>query len=130
MAGAVYTGGREGTHAVTVCKPVGGGVVDVENVPLDQSQLWIDRGYYQCGTTGDEAHTGYCIATPAGQDCQPAPEDVKQTTTSVYIPPANVNVTPARLPAVGSGDLTLLIALAGAALAAFVCKEVGDRRRM
>lgn len=83
-------------------------MVDIENVPLDTAQQWFDKGYYQCGETGDAQHTGYCLTTPQGTDCTPA---AKQELGQVSFqgepspfPPHNT------LPDVGAGSGSLIIA--------------------
>lgn len=81
--GVIYTGGREGTHGVIMCKPVGGGVVDIENVPIDQANLYQANGYYQCDGTGDSpTQVGYCIPSPQGYNCTPAPAGQPQQSVS------------------------------------------------
>lgn len=116
-----YTGGRLGTHAVTLCKPVGGGVVDIENVPIDQANNWITNfAYYQCGETGT-GPTGYCITTPEGTDCTPSPYPGQPTPIKVAaVAPAPVQTsvavhqpTPTRLPSVGAGnDIVMALSIA------------------
>lgn len=120
-----YTGGRLGTHAVTLCKPVGGGVIDIENVPIDIANDWItQKGYYQCGTTGDVSPTGYCVTTPSGNDCDTPPQPSPPSQSVIQHQTATM---PHSLPSVGSGGLEIVFALVVAVIA-FVIAERVQRR--
>lgn len=122
-----YTGGQEGTHAVGLAKPIGGGVVDIENVPLDQANHYLENGYYQLDTTGTQQFVGYCINQPAdaehptGLDCTVATVTPvlfvhPQATTQVPVTPHQF---PRELPHVGgSADVLfpLIVAIAGSVM--------------
>ncbi len=113
-----YTGGHEGTHSVTLAKPIGGGVSDIQHVPLDQIELYVNNGYMPMDSDGLYPHTGYCINQPVtpgdadGVDCQPAtvtPVLFKPAASGSVLPTATHQTAtvadahpPARLPEVGS----------------------------
>lgn len=120
-----YNGGREGSHSVILCKPVGGGVIDIENVPIDQANSWItDKGYYQCDGTGDPAQVGYCIPHPAGDgqaagyDCTPAP--AQQLGTVSFAGEPSPIAPHGTLPDVGSSSIELFVGLAVAVIVGLV----------
>lgn len=138
-----YTGGREGTHSVTMTKPIGGGVIDIEHVPLDQINLYAQNGYMAMDTDGLFPHAGYCLNTPEpgipdGIECSPAtttPVLFHTPTPTVTINPpqpttaAHTAVTPHELPHVGVGGSDVLFALV-VALAAFVAMaRFGKQKR-
>jgi hypothetical protein len=130
-----YTGGRLGTHGVTLCKPVGGGVVDIENVSIDKANLYIENGYYQCDIppgSADNPHSGYCLDQPidaehpTGYNCWEAPTpgfvlSAAATPAPVATPQAHIAVPapkPHTLPRVGAGlDVFLALCIAVAVVA-------------
>jgi len=92
-----YTDGRLGSHGITMCKPVGGGVIDIENVPTDLANNYIVQGYYQCNEA--QGLSGYCIASPDGYSCSAAPSHTE------------VARAPQALPAVGSDASFIVTAI-------------------
>lgn len=118
-----YTGGREGTHSITMAKPVGGGYIDIEHVPLDQIELYATNGYYALDSTGTYPYVGYCISQPTDADhhleadCEPAsvtPVLFKQTESATTVPPVPL---PTHLPAVGSTNWGFVIVMVGTLVA-------------
>lgn len=117
--GFEYTGGREGTHSITMTKPIGGGVFDMQHVPLDQVNLYAANGYGQFDTDGLFPHTGYCLNTPDpgvpdGIECYPATVTPvlfqAAPTPSPAVQAASVQPQPTVLPHVGAGtDLFIAI---------------------
>lgn len=112
-----YTGGREGTHSITMTKPIGGGVSDVQHVPLDQIELYASNGYFALDSTGTYPYTGYCMAQPLtvenpdAAQCEPAevtPVLYAQTESATTMPPVPL---PTHLPAVGSSNFGILVIL-------------------
>lgn len=129
-----YTGGREGTHSITLAKPVGGGFIDIEHVPLDQVELYATNGYYPIDSDGTYPYTGYCMSQPTDADhtleadCEPA-----SVTPVLFTQTANpAQPMPATLPAVGSKFETVLIIEVGLILsiiAAVVAYKIIGRHR-
>lgn len=119
-----YTGGREGTHSITMSKPIGGGVVDIEHVPLDLIDHYSENGYYALDSTGLYPHVGYCINQPAtqenpdGVDCYPA--TITPVLFATSTPAPTPSAAPTELPHVGGSNLgilfPLIVAIVGSAM--------------
>lgn len=132
-----YTGGGQGTQAVGMAKPIGGNVVDIENVPLDQVNHYLENGYYQLDTTGTQQFTGYCMsqpideAHPTGSLCSPA-----TVTPVLFVRPQAITQAPAtpqqlprELPHVGAGGY-ILFAMIIAIITTILFETIGKRRSL
>ena len=124
-----YTGGNQGTHSVTVSKPIGGGVNDIQHIPFDQFQIYSENGYFQLDTDGTFPHSGYCVNQPidaehpSGFDCWPAsttpvlfnaPRERPESTPEPHVAVPAHHDAPIMLPHVGAGSdvlLALLVAI-------------------
>ena len=105
---------------ITICLPIGGGTVDIENV-VDPTAYYA-KGYYQCGD-GTTTNTGYCISDKSGVSCEPAP--VTATPQSLAMPPAHT------LPDVGATSdiaIALIIAVIGTGIWHYVTTSHKARR--
>lgn len=78
-------------YSVTVCKSIGDGIIDIQNLSGDPSleefitKQWLDNGYHKCGD-GQSLYSGHCSPTGTGYTCTTAKGPVKPDTTIVQHP--------------------------------------------
>lgn len=108
--GVIYTDGREGSHSVVMCKPIGRGFYNIQNVPLDQANSFMQQGYYQC----ESDKFGDVLSEPREQS--------HGTTVTPTPPPSQ----PQKLPSVGSPTWPIwFLLLAAIVLTYFIMKKEG-----